>query len=203
MSITSKQDLQGARTPADLERKYSFGKSFAEAQGFSEEARRAAERAEQAADSFDKVFASDITMTGTLTNTVEGYIPPGDEELTTIDAHILGLELIPDDLIAYYDFNGDGVVDAKDARKAVRYKLGIDDFKEWSGAVTTTITLTIGLADPEKAIRFTGTNMWGREIEGYIGVNFTSVTNPQTEEKIAELETKIAELEDAVANLGG
>lgn len=35
----SKQDRQGARTPADLERKYNFGKTFAELLGIASDAR--------------------------------------------------------------------------------------------------------------------------------------------------------------------
>lgn len=36
----SKQDRQGARTPADLERKYNFGKSFAELMGMASDAQK-------------------------------------------------------------------------------------------------------------------------------------------------------------------
>jgi hypothetical protein len=45
----SKQDRQGARTPADLERKYNFGKSFAEAMGIATDAREDAKNAQAAA----------------------------------------------------------------------------------------------------------------------------------------------------------
>lgn len=45
----SKQDRQGARTPADLERKYSFGKSFAEVMGLAKDAQDAAEKAQTTA----------------------------------------------------------------------------------------------------------------------------------------------------------
>jgi hypothetical protein len=37
--VSAKQDRQGARTPADLERKYSFGKQFAEILGIATDAR--------------------------------------------------------------------------------------------------------------------------------------------------------------------
>ena len=58
----SKQDRQGVRTPADLERKYNFGKTFAEFAGMVEETQ---EEAEQAAKNvteldqklnFDEIF---------------------------------------------------------------------------------------------------------------------------------------------------
>lgn len=44
----SKQDRQGVRSPADLERKYNFGKTFAEVLGVAKNAQDAAEAAKQA-----------------------------------------------------------------------------------------------------------------------------------------------------------
>lgn len=38
MKMTDKQDRYGARTPADLEREYRFGKNFAEARQSAEKA---------------------------------------------------------------------------------------------------------------------------------------------------------------------
>ena len=45
----SKQDRQGVRTPADLERKYNFGKNFGEVMGYARTAENAAARASEAA----------------------------------------------------------------------------------------------------------------------------------------------------------
>lgn len=45
----SKQDRQGARTPADLERKYNFGQSFAEAMGIATDAKENADNAKATA----------------------------------------------------------------------------------------------------------------------------------------------------------
>lgn len=195
MTNISKQDRQGARTPADLERKYNFKQSFAQVSGFAAEARRAAEQAEQAADEINDVFTRDIVFTGTLTNTVEGYLPPGKEEIDTLQAHITGVQTIPEDLQKYYDFNGDGVLNSLDGRKAQLYYLGIEPFAEWPMAQKSQVTLTIDLTDTEKAIHFTGTNMWGREVDAYIGVNLTSVINPATEERLKLLEERVAALE--------
>lgn len=47
----SKQDRQGARTPADLERKYNFDRSFAEIMGIATDARLYAENAQNIATS--------------------------------------------------------------------------------------------------------------------------------------------------------
>ena len=46
----SKQDRQGARTVPDLERKYNFGKTFADILGVASDAQDAADRANDAAD---------------------------------------------------------------------------------------------------------------------------------------------------------
>lgn len=46
----SKQDRQGARTPAQLEQRYRFGQTFAEAMGLSKEALETAEKAKQTAE---------------------------------------------------------------------------------------------------------------------------------------------------------
>lgn len=45
----SKQDRQGARTPADIERKYNFGKTFSEILGVATDARIVAEQAQKTA----------------------------------------------------------------------------------------------------------------------------------------------------------
>jgi hypothetical protein len=47
--MSLKQDRQGARTPADLERRYNFGKSFAELRGIATDARTHATKAEELA----------------------------------------------------------------------------------------------------------------------------------------------------------
>jgi hypothetical protein len=48
-----KQDRTFARTAADIERKYNFGKSFAEVMGLAEETRKIAEQAETAVSNLD------------------------------------------------------------------------------------------------------------------------------------------------------
>ncbi len=50
----AKQDGQGARTPAQLEGKYNFGKSFAEAFGLAEDAQKAADAAAEAVEKLDE-----------------------------------------------------------------------------------------------------------------------------------------------------
>ena len=48
-----RQDRQGVRTPADLERKYMFGKSFAEVYALAEDAKAAADKASEAVGKLD------------------------------------------------------------------------------------------------------------------------------------------------------
>lgn len=54
MSNISKQDRQGARTPADLERKYKFGQSFAEVMGIATDAQKAACVAAEGVEGLDE-----------------------------------------------------------------------------------------------------------------------------------------------------
>lgn len=50
----SKQDRQGARTPAQLEQEFKFGRSFAKAMGLAEDAQNAAEAAKKAYEGLDQ-----------------------------------------------------------------------------------------------------------------------------------------------------
>lgn len=50
----NKQDRQGARTPAQLEYRYNFGKTFAEVFGLVEEAQQTADKAKAEIDSLDQ-----------------------------------------------------------------------------------------------------------------------------------------------------
>lgn len=54
--MSSKQDRISARTVSDLERKYKFGESFAEAMGLAEDAKETAESAKNAADEANQAF---------------------------------------------------------------------------------------------------------------------------------------------------
>lgn len=68
----SKQDRQGARTPADLERKYNFGQSFAEAMGLANDARDAAENAQKTAS---EAKTEIIRLADSITLSVTGGEP--------------------------------------------------------------------------------------------------------------------------------
>lgn len=225
MNRTAKMDLHGARTATDIERKYNFGKSFAEVMGIATDAQSLAQKAVELGSnltqeevfniltnngqaqgifrgddgevyinadyivSLASMFAQDIVMTGTLSCETECYLPPDDEVIETISAHIeSGGTIIPAELMDLYDFDGDCEITDEDIKWARLFQRGQFAIEQWHNAVATPVRMTISLRYPEKAIHFTGTNMWGREVEGYWGINFTSARCPATEAWIADAE---------------
>lgn len=203
--MSSKMDRAGVRTPAQLEQKYALGKldkSFAQAMGVAEDARETAQKANK---EIENMFAKDITMTGTFTNTVETFINPGTEERNTILMHLNGESIIPDELIPYYDFDGDGKITSSDSLLAYMASFDIIDLSDFPGARTTPLTITIDLKNPKRAICFAGKNMWGREINSYYGLNFTNAKSYSAEQRINELEDKFDQQDDdySVHTFGG
>lgn len=211
MAKISKQDRVWARTPTDLEYKYSFTKNLDKSVSASTEAQRAARESSAAASNayasvtnleneVNALFTKNHEMTGVLTCKTSAYIPPGDVEIATMEAHISNTVPIPSDKITLYDFDNSGVVDSADLTLAKSFKNDLAAFKAWSGAAKTAVTVTLNLGDPEHILKYTGVNLWGRAVEGHVGINFTSVTNPDTEQRLLSLEERLASLE---ANLGG
>ena len=195
-----KQDITRARTAQDLERRY--GKSFAEAFDIATDARTAAEEAKQAAAGIDenltqeeifkrltnngedqglylkngKVYVNaQYILSGSFTSTAEVFLEPGLEEFEAIKAHILGTAIIPSDRIALYDFDNNGEVTITDALKCRQAMLGQISLAEWSGAVKSIVTVTLDASAATRAMKITGTNMWGREIEIYMGVDGANI----------------------------
>lgn len=125
--------------------------------------------------SLEKLFAKDITMSGKFTYSTKTFLEPGKEEVDTIKNHLLGNVTIPSGLIPSYDFNGDGAVTILDLAKAQKASLGVASLSSWSGAKLSDVTMTIDLSNPSKLIQITGTNMWGRKIEKFVGVNYTNI----------------------------
>ena len=207
----SKQDRQGARTPADLERKYNFGKTFEEVYGIANSAKETASEATVYVDKLDnslnqeeifkrltkngeiqgvfmedgemyinakyianveELFAKNITMSGKFTTTAEVFLWPGEPEFETARHIIVGSDTTTNKSL--YDIDGDGEVNVTDLvllKAATIGRKDIYDLSKWSGAKKSTVTITIDISNPEKAIRMNGTNMWGREIDQYFGVN--------------------------------
>lgn len=221
--MSSKQDLQGARTVAQLEQKYYYDKRFAEIMGVATGAQDKADDLEERLNNaltseeifniltdngelqglfrgedgelyinaqyivaLEYLFAKDIEMSGKFTYKTMAYLPPEQPELDTLQKHILGIVTIPADKLPLYDFNGDGKYSSGDLARGSKYMRDPDYFAEWPQAVETEVTLTIDLKNPQKAFRITGTNMWGRDIDSYMGVQGVSVKHTETVDYVVE-----------------
>ena len=132
----SKQDRQGVRTPADLERKYQFGKSFAEILGIALDARESVDSLESTLRSEIKDQVTSITRNTEhiLLSALESYSKTSDleelkrtvsseleimasqismnftstmEQVTNIDGD---LQKVAEDLEKHFDFSVNGLV---------------------------------------------------------------------------------------------
>lgn len=80
--MSAKQDRQGARTATDLEYRYNFGKSFAEAVGIATDAQTKAEQAQDTAESVSrKLTHEEIFNLLTKDGTLQGLYRGEDGEL--------------------------------------------------------------------------------------------------------------------------
>lgn len=135
---------------------------------------------------FDELNGKSLNLTGKLTCTTNAYIPPGDEEIEFLRAVVEDGMTIPDEAIPLYDFDPNGTLNVQDIWSAQSYSRGSLPFSEWSGAVATPIEMTIDMTKPDRAITFTGKNMWGRDVSGYIGVAGTSIKHIGTADYVVE-----------------
>ncbi len=222
--MSDRQDRVIARTPAQLNQQFNFGKSFAEVMGVATGAQKNAEEAEKKTEKLDEdltadeifnrltdngnvqgiykqngqiyinanyiraiedLFAKDINMSGTFTHTVEAFLQPGEPEVEAIRQTLLVSNPAPYN--ALFDFNSDGVIDAVDLVVCRKAMLGLLDLSTWDKAVKKPVTMKIDLKNPEKAITFSGVNMWGREVTEYIGINDASIVNYGVKQKLDAL----------------
>lgn len=110
---------------------------------------------------------------GSFTSSASVFLEPGQEEFDAIKNHLLGTATISD--TALYDFDNSGAIGATDLVKCKQAMLGQISLASWSGAKKSTVTVTIDASNTQKAIRISGTNMWGREVEYYIGFSGASL----------------------------
>lgn len=110
---------------------------------------------------------------GSFTSTAKVFLEPGQEEFQTIQNHILGVATISN--TALYDFDNSGDITITDALKCKQAMLGQASLASWSGAKKSTVTVTIDASNTQKAIRISGTNMWGRAVEYYLGFSGASL----------------------------
>lgn len=183
---TAKQDRQGVRT-------------FAEVMGFATDAQKDASQAKEEAEEVsekmnpEEIFRlltndgksqglyrgddgnlyvnGEYIKAGTFTSTAEVYINPGVDEFETVKNHILQKETIPANRIALYDTDGSGNITITDMLAFKAAMLGKETIANWPNAVKTNITVTVDAKNIEKTVKISGTNMWGRHIEFYIGLN--------------------------------
>ena len=132
----SKQDRQGARTPADLERKYNFGKSFAEMMGKATDAQKSVSEMETSLQSsiLDKMTSITRDTERIVMAALESYVETSDledfkktvsselsvmaeritmsftnttEQMTTVNG-----EMIPvvEFIKKHFDFSGEGLI---------------------------------------------------------------------------------------------
>jgi hypothetical protein len=141
----------------------------------------------------EELFSRNITMTGVFRNTSKAFLNPGKEECDILK-HLIQQSLetgqpVPSSYLPYYDFNGDDEITTEDLVIAYEAQQGSDWlYDNWGNGRETDVTLVIDMKNPERAIRICGTNVWGRFVDSYWGVNHTSVTNPQTEARLKALE---------------
>ena len=93
----SKQDRQGVRTAADIERKYNFGKSFSEIMGVATDAQEMAQEASNAVGNLDsKLDHDEIFNRLTKNQTLQGLYRGDDGDLYINATYIKSGELLAD-----------------------------------------------------------------------------------------------------------
>lgn len=192
MANISKQDLQGSRTPADLERRY--GQKFSELMGIASDARTTARETEKKFDNMTQeqifnllttdgdaqgIYRDDngnvyinasYIATGSIKFTKELFIEPGTREALLIMNHVAGTVTIPAEQVPLYDFDGDGVITVMDAMLASQCAEGTRSLADWAGAKKTKFNVSINFFDPENTIHYVGSDMWGRTIDYSLGI---------------------------------
>lgn len=106
---------------------------------------------------------------GSFTSSASVFLEPGQEEFDAIKNHLLGTATISN--TALYDFDDSGSITITDALKCKQAMLGQISLASWKGAKKSTVTVTIEASNAQKAIKISGVNMWGRNVEYYIGFN--------------------------------
>lgn len=160
--MSARQDRQGARTPADLERRYNFGKKFAEVIGIAEDAQKAAEEAKTTADGVDQKLTHEeifnlLTKDGTLeglyrgkdgnlyvnaTYMVTGVLASKDGESVVIDLDD-GRATLTGSLTTEEAEDSDGYISRSQIRPGV---VQVDGYRESDGRITQTKVTSGGVS---------------------------------------------------------
>lgn len=153
----SRQDRQGVRTAADLERKYDLGGQ----KQLLEELKKAVRKAEKDISNMQNEKPTD----NTFTTTVSVFLEPERKEGDIVNAHRSGEKPLSEKELLLYDITGDGIVDVYDSLAIEKAINGDASLVNWDKAEKSEVTITIDLSSPENLIKATGTNMWGRDVE--------------------------------------
>lgn len=122
------------------------------------------------------VTMSSATFSGSINNGngTNAYINPSYQELKKIIAYLLEAESINTSL---YDFDKNGAVDILDTLAVRQIMAGVKSFSSYPLAKQSVVKVKIDTSNPEKLINITGTNMWGRNLDNYFGINGLNTTN--------------------------
>ena len=110
---------------------------------------------------------------GSLTYSASVFLEPGQEEFETIKSHLLGTHTISN--VSLYDFDNNGSIGITDLAMCKQAMLGQISLAGWAGANKSTVIVTIDASNTEKPIKISGTNMWGRVVEYYIGFSGANI----------------------------
>lgn len=104
-----------------------------------------------------------------ISKETEAYVPPIDKHAERIKQYLINEVELSDAELQYYDVNGDGIVNIKDALRIRRYNRGEIEYKDAENAMESSLTITFNPKDGTKTLKFESINPIGELIEAYIG----------------------------------
>lgn len=153
----NKQDRQGARTPADLERKYQFGKQFAEIMGIALDARDAAFRvnSELRSEIVEQVTSLSRDTERILMTALKAYVNQADmEELkATFDSEF---EVLAERISMNFTATAEKVTEVDGDLQSViqtlakHFDFSVNGLTIMAGENTMTLTLDNGMVSFKK-----------------------------------------------------
>ena len=115
------------------------------------------------------LFTQNIFMSGMFLGSGKAFFEPGWQELETVYGILSRAEPPTEEELRLFDFNNDGAINVGDYQLGYNAMVGKSSLANWSGAKKSDISVYIVPSDPQKAVRITGTNMWGRAVEVTLG----------------------------------
>ena len=115
------------------------------------------------------LFTQNIFMSGMFLGSGKAFFEPGWQELETLYGIMTRVQPPTAEELRLFDFNSDGAINVGDYQLGYNAFVGKSSLANWSGAKKSDISVYILPSDPQKAVRITGTNMWGRAVEVTLG----------------------------------